>query len=138
MSSSARDERGSSILEAALIIPVLLLFVVMVIAASRVVVAHNSVSAAAGAAARAASLERGAGAATAAGQNVATSTLAGSYCTPVVSVSGDFDAPVGTSATAKATVSCQVSLSDLLLPGLPGSVTISSSGTSVIDRYRGR
>lgn len=138
MKISRRDERGSGALEAAIIMPVMLLFIAMVIAAGRVVVAHNSVAAAAGAAARAASMERDSGTANAAASSVATATLSNSYCAPNVSITGNFNAPVGTASTVSATVSCQVGLSDLVLPGLPGSVTIRSSNTSVIDRYRGR
>ena len=35
------------------------------------------------------------------------------------------------------TVTCAVSLADVTLPGIPGSRTIGSTSTEVIDRFRG-
>ena len=37
-----------------------------------------------------------------------------------------------------ATVTCQVPLSDLLLPGMPGSRTLTATFTSPLDPFRGR
>ena len=138
MTRARTTERGASTLEATLVIPVLLLFIAMAIAGGRMALAHNAVSSAAGAAARAASIERGTAAATTAGQAVAAATLAEAGCTPVTTITGGFDAPIGTPATATATVSCTVSLGDLILPGLPGHMTYTSTSQSVIDAYRGR
>ncbi|MFD9634778.1 pilus assembly protein, partial [Streptomyces violascens] len=45
---------------------------------------------------------------------------------------------VGTDATVTASISCVASLSDIGLPGLPGSKTLRSSWTSPLDTYRGR
>lgn len=138
MSRPRRDQRGSTNLEAAIVIPVVLLMITLAVAAGRVQIARNAVSSAASAAARAASIERGSSNATAAAHQVAASTLAGSYCDPSVTVSGNMDAPAGTTATVTVTVQCSVSLSDLAVPGLPGSVTLTRSSRSVIDTYRGR
>jgi hypothetical protein len=49
-----------------------------------------------------------------------------------------FAAPVGTPATVTATVTCIADLSDLSIPGLPGSRTITATMSSPIDTYRER
>ncbi|MFE2167818.1 hypothetical protein ACFXB3_22590, partial [Streptomyces sp. NPDC059447] len=46
--------------------------------------------------------------------------------------------PLGQVGTVTVTISCTVPLSDLLLPGVPGSKTMTSSFTSVVDAYRSR
>ena len=48
----------------------------------------------------------------------------------------DFSTPVGTPALVTVTVYCRIALSDLLIPGLPGSHIEQFSFTSVVDRYR--
>jgi hypothetical protein len=47
----------------------------------------------------------------------------------------NLDAALGVD-TVKATVTCHVPLSDLLWKGVPGSVTITSTFTAVVDAYR--
>lgn len=133
-----RSERGTAAVEMVSLVPVIMLFFLLVIAAGRLAGAHNAVEAAASGAARAASIERDSGSATSAGQAVAASTLANEYCTPQVSIEGNFDSPAGTPATVTAHVSCTVQLGDLLIPGIPGSRVLTSTGESVIDTYRGR
>ena len=60
-------------------------------------------------------------------------------CNPSVSTStGGFSVRVGQPAQVSTTVRCTVSLGDLLVPGLPGSVSMSATQTSVLDRYRER
>ena len=49
-----------------------------------------------------------------------------------------FAIQAGTAATVSATVSCTVPLSDLALPGLPGSHTITATFDSPLDVYRQR
>jgi len=51
---------------------------------------------------------------------------------------GGFQAPIGTTAQVTATVTCTVNLSDLAIPGLPGSRTITETVSSPIDAYRER
>ncbi|MFE4663800.1 hypothetical protein ACFRI7_03110 [Streptomyces sp. NPDC056716] len=51
---------------------------------------------------------------------------------------GGFSAAIGEPASTTATVTCTVRLSDIGLPGLPGSKTLTSSFTSSIDSYRQR
>lgn len=136
-----RSSRGSASLEAAIILPALLLIILLAIAAGRIALAKSVVSSAASAGARAASLARTAGEAEQASQQVTTQTIhqQGLKCTPsvVTDVSG-FSAPLGTAATVRTTVTCDLSLGDLLVPGLPGSTTVTKSRVSVIDSYRER
>ena len=49
-----------------------------------------------------------------------------------------FAAPVGTPAKVTATVTCIADLSDLSIPGLPGTRTITATMSSPIDTYRER
>ncbi len=64
----------------------------------------------------------------------------GLQCTSTsVSVStAGFSAQIGEPASTTATVTCTVRLSDIGLPGLPGTKTMTSSFTSSIDSYRQR
>ncbi|MGW4890721.1 TadE/TadG family type IV pilus assembly protein [Kitasatospora sp. NPDC004240] len=141
-SLSPHGDRGSLSLETAILAPLLFGFLVLVIAAGRVHIADNTVDAAARNAARAASLERSGSAAQQAGSRVAQQTMKdqGLRCSSVdVSVpTGGFNAAIGQTASVTVTVTCQVDLSDLALPGLPGSKRITSHFTSAIDSYRGR
>jgi len=45
---------------------------------------------------------------------------------------------VGTPAKISATVTCDVNLSDLFLPGVPGSKAITATMSSPLDTYRER
>lgn len=138
--AAGHDERGSSSVEAAIVVPVLLLFVAVVIGGARIAMAQQSVALAAQATARAASLERTVGEAVPAGRAAARTALTTSSvdCTPEVTVTGNWSLPIGVAGTASATVSCRVPLSDLMLPGLPGTIVITRSADSPIDPYRAR
>ena len=120
-------------MEAAIVLTAFMVFILIVIAAGRVSDAR--------AGARAASLERSAGAARRAASDVAAASLNNDSvaCNPSVSTStGGFSVRVGQPAQVSTTVRCTVSLGDLLVPGLPGSVSMSATQTSVLDRYRER
>lgn len=128
-------------MEAAVVLTVFMVFILIVVAAGRVSDARTAVHTAAGAGARAASLERSAGAARSAASKVAAASLSNDSvaCNPSVSTStGGFSVRVGQPAQVSTTVRCTVRLGDLLVPGLPGSVSMSASQTSVLDRYRER
>ncbi|XIG72684.1 hypothetical protein C1N81_03475 (plasmid) [Streptomyces sp. SGAir0957] len=138
----AAHDRGALSLEAMILFPVLIMVLLLVIAFGRIQSSGNAVDTAARNAARAASLERDAGAARTAGTEDARAGLRnqGLSCTTMsvdISTAG-FGAPLGTPATTTATVRCTVRLSDIGLPGLPGSKTLTSSFTSSIDSYRQR
>lgn len=139
---STHPERGSATLEAVIAAPAFLLFVGLIIIAGRVALAGQAVDAAADEAARTASIARTATAAKDTARTAATDTLAdqGLRCTTTtvaVDVRG-FATPVGTPATASATVTCTLSWADVSVPGLPGTTTITGTATSPIDTYRAR
>lgn len=136
------SDRGSAVVEIVLLAPVLLLFVLMVIFAGRWAIAQQAVQAAASEAARAASISRAPGDAAGNATSAATTSLSNQKvrCAPLgatVDTSG-FAAAVGTDATVAATVTCVVDMSDISMPGVPGSRTLTSTATSPLDTYRGR
>ncbi|MDH6130508.1 TadE/TadG family type IV pilus assembly protein [Kitasatospora sp. GP82] len=137
-----RADRGSLSLETAILAPVLLTALLVAIAAGRIHIADNTVDAAARNAARAASLERDGSTARSEGTRIAQQTLQeqGLRCSSLtVDVpTGGFTAALGAPANVTVTVTCQLCLSDLLIPGFPGSKAITATFTSPIDPYRGR
>ena len=135
-------ERGSATVELALIAPGFLLLLTLTILAGRVVLAGGSVEQAAGAAARAASLARNPATAQTDAVTTAQDMLAGQHLrcattTVTVDTSG-FAVPLGRPAQVTATVTCEVALSDLALPGFPGSRRLVASARSPLDAFRGR
>lgn len=135
-------EVGSASVELVVGITALGLLAALIIAGGRVAAAHQAVDAAATDAARSASLARSAGAAQTAARATAVSTLAnqGLRCTSTsisVDTSG-FSAALGTPASVTARVTCVADLSDLALPGTPGTRTIRATMRSPIDTYRTR
>lgn len=138
----AAPDRGALSLEAMILFPVLIMVLLLVVAFGRIQSSGNAVDTAARNAARAASLERDAQAARTAGTDDARAGLRdqGLSCTDMsVDITTDgFSASLGTPATTTATVSCTVRLSDIGIPGMPGSKTLTSSFTSSIDSYRQR
>ena len=138
----ANRERGSATIEAVIGVPAFLLFVLLIIAAGRIAIARQAVEASAAEAARSAYISRTQDQAEANGISCAAASLRnqGVRCTAQrvdVDTSG-FAAPVGTPATVTATVTCLADLSDLSIPGLPGSRTITATMSSPIDTYRER
>ncbi len=135
------SDRGSSVVEVVILAPALGLFLALIIAGGRVAVAHQAVEASAAEAARAASISRTQGQAAAAAQAAAASSLTNqtTRClnTNVTVDTTGFAAPVGTPASVGATVTCQLDLAGLL-PGLPGSMSITATVRSPLDTYRER
>jgi hypothetical protein len=140
-------EAGNAALELVILAPVLLFLIGLIIAFGRVSTAQNAVSDAAQDAARQASLQLNPSDAAAAGQASAQAALAadGLHCDPQVTVDAyggnglpGFQAPVGQPAAVSATVTCVVSLAQIVVPGLPGSHTITERFTSPLDPYRQR
>lgn len=140
---AGRDqEAGFDTIGAAIVIPSILAVLMLVVAFARVSAAHQSVEAAAWFAARAASLERSAGAASAAAQSTASAQLSGdgvacSGHSTSVNPSG-FSAPVGEPGVVRVTVTCTVPLGELGVPGLPGSKQFTADAVSSVDTFRER
>jgi Flp pilus assembly protein TadG len=136
------NQRGSLTIEFALLVPALVLLFGVIVGGARVWVARSTVEQIAGGAARSASLERTAGEAKQAANQVATvqAQAGGLRCQPlsITVATADFALPIGTPARVGVTVHCDVPLADVLVPGWPGTVGVSASASSVLDRYRGR
>jgi Flp pilus assembly protein TadG len=136
------SERGSATVEAAIGLPAFMLFVALIIFAGRVAIANQAVEAAAAEAARSASISRTQGQAQSTASTAAATSLRNQHVACVsqqvgVDASG-FSSPVGTPAKITATVSCVVNLSDLSVPGVPGTHTVAATMSSPIDTYRER
>jgi Flp pilus assembly protein TadG len=138
----SRDERGSASVEAAVGVPAFVLFVGLIIFGGRTATTHQSVETAAADAARAASIERTGSSAKTKAISAATTSLSnqGIHCLDVdVTVdASQFSRMVGEPATVSVTVHCRLDLSDLSVPGVPGSRLIKATMTSPIDTWRER
>ena len=135
----ADKDQGSIAIEAAILVPAILLFLLLIIAAGRLETTRGVVDAAARDAARSASLARTEAGATTAAEDSATATLdqEGVACQGQQAVGVDYQPGTQDQAgSVKVTVVCAVPLGDLAVPGLPGSKTVTSSFTSVLDLYR--
>jgi Flp pilus assembly protein TadG len=135
-------DRGAVTLEFVVLAPALLGLLGLLIVAGRVAIASNSVEAAADEAARSASISRTASGARSAAEDGARRSL-GRQDLQCSSVSVDVDTagfavPVGVPAQVRATVTCDVRLADLALPGFPGSRTVTATAVSPLDTYRER
>jgi Flp pilus assembly protein TadG len=137
-----QGDDGNAALELVILAPVLLALLGLVIAAGRTSIAQGSVDAAARDAARQASISLTAPAAQSAGQASARAALRrdGLDCTPVIVIdTSQFETvQPGLPATVTASVACTVSLANLSLPGLPGSVSLQARFSSPLDVYRSR
>jgi hypothetical protein len=140
-------ETGNAALELVILAPVLLFLIGLVIALGRTSTAQSAVDNAAQDAARQASLQLDAAGAIAVGQASAQAALAqdGLHCDPLITVNVNgtgglpgFQGPVGQPAAVSATVTCVVPLAQIVVPGLPGSDTLTATRTSLLDPYRER
>lgn len=136
------DDNGSATLELAILAPALLALLGLVIAAGRIEVAGGAVEQAASAAAREASIARTGSAARVVATQSARDSLRsqGIACgvlDVVVDTSG-FAVAAGLPAQVEVSVACTVPLSDLAVPGMPGTRTMRAQMASPLDRYRSR
>ncbi|GAA1094892.1 TadE/TadG family type IV pilus assembly protein [Nocardiopsis metallicus] len=137
---SEHDDRGSSTLELAVLSIGLLLVISTIIGIGRIQIASHGVEEAARSAAREASIARTTGEARSNAISAASTTLndQGLTCQGMsVEVDlADFTKAAGTHGTVTAHVSCNVALSDVMLPVLPGRLSLSAHIDSPIDTYR--
>lgn len=137
-----RDERGSAALEAAIGVPAFALFVGLVIFGGRTATTHQALQSAAADAARSASLARNADSAQADAREAATSSITnqkiGCSAIDVAVDTSDFDKQPGVPGSVNVTVSCRLELSDLAVPGVPGSRVMRATMSSPIDTWRER
>ena len=131
-----RDDRGSLTVELVVLTPVLLVVAMVTLAFGRISEGRQQVVEAARAGAEAAAILPSAGTAQWVGaMNAVINLLGRSHTCAQVMVSvdtGQFSA--GGSVTVH--VLCEVLLSDLAFPGLPGATTVGASATAPLDRYR--
>jgi len=122
------------------IAPVLVLVLLLVIAAGRISLSESAVDQAASSAARAASLARTSEAARQAATDAAHASLTEQHlnCTDltVEADTAGFGRAPGQPAQVGVQVSCALALSDIGLPGLPGTLTQRSRFASPLDPYR--
>jgi len=140
---AVRGDRGNAPLELVLLAPIILMLIGLVIAAGRVNTARGAVDAAARAAARQASVAPSEGVAQANALSSAQAALRtdGLQCQPTVSLPGlstAFGTPIGHAAAVNALVVCVVRLSDLVVPGIPGTITLRARFASPLDPFRSR
>lgn len=141
-SRTTTDEAGSAAIEAAIALPAFALLVALVIFGGRTALAHQALESAAADAARSASLARSSADARDQAVRAASTSLANQHVRcQGVSVGVDtrgFAAPLGQPATVEVTVACRLDLADLVLPGVPGTRTVSATMASPIDAWRER
>lgn len=139
---SRQDARGSATIEAAIGVPAFALFVGLIIFGGRTATTHEALQTAAADAARSASIARDAETARADAQQAAAASIAnqGIACSSVaVAVdTGNFKKLPGVPGTVGVTVSCVLDLSDLTLPGVPGSRMMRATMSSPLDTWRER
>lgn len=136
----AGRDAGSTTLEVAILTPALILVLGAMIVVGRVQLAAGAVEHAAAVAAREASLARTTSVATAAAQSAVDRELAATDCSAssvTVDATG-LSAPIGQPATVSVTVRCDIDLSDLAIPVLPGTRTLTGSAISSVDTWRQR
>jgi Flp pilus assembly protein TadG len=136
------SQDGAVTTEVALYVPAAVVLICVVWAFGATVNASSAVDSAAHNAARRASIARTADraehdAATTARQILDEHHLRCHAISVTVDTRG-FTVPVGQPAEVSVDVSCQISLADLYVPGLPGERTIHEHGISPLDTFRAR
>lgn len=129
------SDDGSYTVELVLWTPVIALLIVLIVAAGRIVAAGSDATGASRDAARAASLQTNMTAAKAAARQAALDSFGrqGDRCKKLtVNVSGS----VTPGGLVTVSVACTASLSDLAIPGAPGSRTLSATSTVPIETTR--
>lgn len=137
-----RCERGSATVEAVIGVPAFVLFVGLIIFGGRTATTHGAVESAAADAARTASIARTSHEAHTQAQAAARASLTNQQisCTTItVNVdTSDFTRPTGSTGFVDVTVRCRLDLSDLAIPGVPGSRVITARISSPLDTWRER
>jgi len=134
-----RRTSGSVSIEAVMIIPAFLLFLALIAAVGRTAGAQADIHAAAVEGARITSLASTAAAGDKAAQKAIKAHLTKDKVTCqslTISINSQvLDKPVGQAGTVTATITCVITLSDLAVPGLPGTITLTDTYAVPIDPY---
>jgi hypothetical protein len=136
--SEVQSDRGGAVVSVLWLFPVMMLFVSLIVAGGRVASTAADVQAAAREAARQATLANSEGVARSVTRPIAMEFLAdkGIRCL-VPSVPTDITPRFEPGAQIEVEVVCVVSIADLGIPGVPGSITVRRSAVEVVDTYRG-
>jgi Flp pilus assembly protein TadG len=136
------DERGSASVEAAVGVPAFVLFVGLIIFGGRTAITHGAVESAAADAARSASIARTSAQAEKDARDAARASLENQdiNCLSVdIDVdTSKFGTAVGNAASVAVAVRCRLDLSDLSVPGVPGSRVMKATMSSPLDTWRER
>lgn len=138
MTRRCRDEQGMATVELLLLTPLAFLVLAFLVIAGRLSTVTADVAAASRDAARAASLSQSYDQGVAAATRTAQASLAAQDVTcRNLTVTGGDPLTFVSGGEVAITVSCDVSLGDVALPGIPGSRTVAATSVEVIDRFRG-
>lgn len=137
-----QNERGSAAIEAAVGVPAFALFIGLIMFGGRTATTHEALESAAAEAARSASIARDPASAATDARQAAVTSISNQqvHCTDInVDVdTTDFNKAPGQTGTVRVRLSCRLELSDLAVPGVPGSRVLSATMTSPIDTWRER
>lgn len=140
--SSPHTEHGSAAVEAAVGVPAFVLFVGLIIYGGRTATTHQSLESAAAEAARTASIARDPQAAHADARQAAITSISnqqiGCHDISVAVDTSDFTKRPGQAGQVTVRLSCRLDLSDLAVPGVPGSKVLSATMSSPLDTWRER
>jgi len=132
------DEEGMAAVELVLLTPLALVVLAFLVIAGRLSTTTADVTAASRDAARSASLAQTYDQAIVAATNTAQASLAAQDVTcGNLSVTGGDPSTFVAGGEITITVSCDVHLADVALPGIPGTRPVASTSTEVLDRFRG-
>lgn len=132
------DERGLATVELVLLTPLALVVLAFLVIAGRLSTVTADVSAAARDAARAGSLTDTYPEAVAAAEETARASLAAQDVTcRNLTVTGGDPSTFVAGGEMTVTVSCDVHLADVALPGIPGTRSVAATSSEVLDRFRG-
>ena len=124
--------------ELVLLTPLALVVLAFLVIAGRLSTTSTDVTAASRDAARSASLAQTYDEAVVAAIQTAQASLAAQDVTcRNLQVTGGDPSTFVAGGEITVTVSCDVNLADVALPGIPGTRTVTSTSTEVIDRFRG-
>ncbi len=131
------DDKGSLTVELVVITPVLFLLALSMLVFGRVTTARQEVVEASRAGAQAAAVLSNANSAEwGAAVDVAVATSSGGRTCIRPQITTD-TSHFYAGGYVTVTVECHVELSDIAIPGMPGSTTVRASATAPIDPYRG-
>jgi Flp pilus assembly protein TadG len=132
-----RGDGGWAVAEVAIMMPVALVVLGFIVLCGRMGNIQADITSAARDAARAASLQRDLDGARQAAQAVATASLTAHSVTcaqPRTRIDNPSTFAPGGSVTV--TVTCDVDLAAVAIPGIPSTATVEKSSSELIDRYR--